>query len=386
MNNFVYYNPVKILFGAGQIEKLSKEIPADANILMLYGGGSIKKNGVYNQVKIALDNFNLTEFGGVEPNPSYETLMEAVKVVKNKQIDFLLAVGGGSVIDGTKFVAAAARYQGDDPWDLLSKGAKVKDALPLATVLTLPATGSEVNGNSVISRKSIKEKLAFGHPKLFPVFSVLDPQVVASLPERQIRNGIVDAYVHVIEQYLTYPVHAELQDRWAESILSGLIEIGPKVLKAPDDYQNAANLMWMASMALGGIIKVGCPEDWATHMIGHELTAMHGVDHALSLAIVLPGVMDEMREEKREKLLQYAERIWGIRAGDEVERIDEAIKQTNYFFQRLGMKTRLSEHNIRQETILEIQKRFENRPGFDALSETQTLTPVRVKALLEKRL
>jgi NADP-dependent alcohol dehydrogenase len=386
MNNFVYYNPVKILFGAGQIEKISKEIPSEAKILMLYGGGSIKSNGVYDQVKIALEDFDLTEFGGIEPNPTYETLMEAVKIVNEKNIDFLLAVGGGSVIDGTKFVAAAAKYQGDDPWDLLSKGAKVKDAVSLATVLTLPATGSEVNGNSVISRKSTQEKLAFGHPRLFPVFSVLDPQVVASLPERQVRNGIVDAYIHVIEQYLTYPVHAELQDKWAESILTSLIEIGPEVLKSPDNYHHAANLMWLASMALGGIIKVGCPEDWSTHMIGHELTAMHGVDHALSLAIVLPGVMDEMREEKREKLLQYAERIWGIRAGDDDERIDEAIKQTNYFFQRLGMETRLSDHNIGHETIDEIQKRFESRPGFDALSETETLTPERVKTLLESRL
>ncbi len=386
MNNFVYYNPVKILFGAGQIEKLSKEIPSDAKVLMLYGGGSIKSNGIYDQVKIALENFAMTEFGGIEPNPTYETLMKAVQVVNDKNIDFLLAVGGGSVIDGTKFVAAAAKYQGDDPWDMLTKGAEVKDALPLGTVLTLPATGSEVNGNAVISRKSIREKLAFGHSRLFPVFSVLDPHVVASLPERQIRNGIVDAYIHVIEQYLTYPVHAELQDRWAESILKSLIKVGPEVLKAPDNYHNAANLMWLASMALGGIIKVGCPEDWSTHMIGHELTAMHGVDHALSLAIVLPGVMEEMREEKREKLLQYADRIWGIQSGDNGQRIDEAIKQTNYFFQRLGMKTRLSDHNIGKDTISEIQKRFKSRPGFDALSETGTLTPDRVKALLESRL
>ncbi len=386
MNNFVYYNPVKVYFGNGQIAKLSKEIPQNANLLVLYGGGSIKKNGVYDEVMSALDGYNVLTFGGIEPNPTYETLMKAVDLIHDKSVDYLLAVGGGSVIDGVKFIAAAAKYQDGDPWDILAKGGKIKDALPFGTVLTLPATGSEVNSNAVVSRAALKEKLAFGHPLVFPKFSVLDPRVVASLPERQLRNGIVDAFVHVMEQYLTYPVDAELQDRWMESVLLTLKETGPKVLVEPDNYDHAANLMWEASMALSGIIKVGCPEDWSTHMIGHELTALHGVDHAASLAIVLPAVMHEMREEKKAKLLQYAKRVWSIESGSNEEIIQQAIAKTEAFFIDLGMKVRLADYNIGENTIDEIENRFSHRPGFNALSETASLTPHRVRKLLHTRL
>ena len=299
MNNFVFYNPVKVLFGAGMIEKLTKEIPAKAKVMILYGGGSIKKNGVYDQVIAALEGHSFIEFSGIEPNPEYTTLMKAVDEIRKNNVDFLLAVGGGSVIDGVKFISAAVNFEGDDAWEILSKRKKFTNTIPFGTVLTLPATGSEMNPNSVISRKEIKEKLAFGHPSLYPKFSILDPHVVASLPKKQIRNGIIDAFVHVIEQYLTIPMNAEIQDRWAEAVLSALIETGPKVINEPDNYHHAANLMWEATNALNGIINMGVLEDWSTHMIGHELTAIHGLDHAETLAIVLPGVMNEMRLDRK---------------------------------------------------------------------------------------
>lgn len=386
MNNFTFYNPVRIHFGAGQIEKISEEIPKDAKVLMVYGGGSIKKNGIYDQVVNVLEDFDLTEFGGVTANPEYDTLMEAVQLIREKGLNYILAVGGGSVIDGVKFIAAAVNYTEGEPWEILSKRKKFENPLPFGAVLTLPATGSEMNSGGVISRKSIKEKLAFGHPSLFPKFSIMDPQVVGSLPERQLRNGVVDAFVHVIEQYLTYNTDADVQERWSESLLISLKESGKDILQNPQEYQKAANLMWAATMALNGIIRVGCPEDWSTHMIGHELTALHGLDHGLTLAIVLPGVMQEMREEKYEKLLQYGERVWGIVDGDEEVRIDRVIEKTDNFFRELGMQTRLSEHGIGEDTIDEIVSRFSNRPGFDSLSERRNLTPERVGRLLRARL
>ena len=387
MNNFIFYNPVKLIFGKDEINQIEKEIPSENKVMLIYGGGSIKKNGVYERVIKSLKNHDIIEFGGVEPNPKYETLMKAVEKAKNENVDFLLAVGGGSVIDGTKFIAAAARFQGVDPWDMLSKGEKVKDAIPLGTILTLPATGSEMNNTSVVSRVSTKEKLPFAHPRLFPKFSILDPQVVYSLPERQVRNGIVDAFVHVLEQYLTTEIKAEVQDRWAEGILKAIISTGPDVMTDQENYDNAANLMLEATMALNGILRMGVDEDWSTHMIGHELTALHGIDHAETLAIALPGVMNEMRYEKSVKLLQYAERIWGICSDDgENDSIDEVIGQTEDFFRKLGMKTKLSEHNIPISTIDEIEKRFRNRPGFDRLSETGKLTPERVRKVLESRM
>ncbi|HKK67919.1 MAG TPA: iron-containing alcohol dehydrogenase [Bacteroidales bacterium] len=387
MENFTFYNPVKIIFGKGEIPGVAAQIPETSHVMVLYGGGSIKKNGIHAQVKDALKNHKVTEFGGIEANPKYETLMKAVELVKEKDVDFLLAVGGGSVIDGTKFVAAAALYEGEDPWYMLSKGEKVKAALPVGVVLTLPATGSEMNAGAVINRESTKEKLPFGHPRLFPRFSVLDPEVVYSLPERQVRNGIVDAFVHVMEQYLTYPVNAEVQDRWSEGLLNALVETGPKVLSNQKNYDNAANLMWEATMALNGLVASGVPEDWSTHMIGHELTALHGIDHAETLAIVLPGVMQEMRHEKSEKILQYAARVWGRCCDDNEDMaINDAIEKTETFFKKMGMKTRLSDHNIGMDTIKEIVSRLSLRPGFDALGERESVSPERVRKILESRI
>lgn len=361
MYNFEYKNPVKIIFGKNTIPKVAAEVPKNAKILLTYGGGSIKKNGVYDQVMNALTGFELLEFGGIEVNPHYETCMKAVEIVKNEKVDFLLSVGGGSVLDATKFIAAAALYQKGDPWDILVKRGKVEDAIPIGAVLTLPATGSEMNGNSVITRVSTLEKMAFSSPKVMPQFSILDPECVFTLPDRQVANGIVDAFVHVMEQYLTFDVNSPLQDRFAESILTTLIEEGPKVLADRKDYDAAANFMWSATMALNGLIGVGVAQDWATHGIGHELTAFHGIDHARTLAIVLPGVMNIKRENKKEKILQYGKRIWGITEGTDDEKIDAAIAKTIEFFESVGLPTTLPEYDVTEESVTKIVARFEKR-------------------------
>lgn len=384
MQNFEYQNPVKIIFGKGDISKVGENIPKGSKILLTYGGGSIFKNGVYDQVKSSIKEFEVVEFGGIEPNPHYETLMKALEVVKNENITFLLSVGGGSVLDGTKFIAAAACFQKGDPWLILSKQASVEEALPIGAVLTLPATGSEMNGNSVITRIETTEKLAFSSPKVMPVFSILDPEVIFSLPEKQVANGIVDAFVHVMEQYLTFPVNSPIQDRFAESVIITLVEEGPKVLANRTDYDAAANLMWSATMALNGLIAVGVPQDWATHTIGHELTAYHGIDHAQTLAIVLPGVMHIKRKQKKDKIIQFGERVWGICEGGTDERIDKTIQKTIDFFESVGLPTRLSDYGVSTDTIDKICTRFEKR-GFK-IGEKADIGPAEIRLILENRL
>jgi NADP-dependent alcohol dehydrogenase len=384
MNNFIFYNHTKILFGKGQIALIADEIPEDARVLMIYGGGSIKTNGVYDQVVDALGDIEFYEFPGIEPNPSYEKCMKAIDVIEEYDIDFLLAVGGGSVVDAAKFIAAAYCYQGEDPWDILAHNEEVTEALPLGVVLTLPATGTEMNGNSVISRIEYKEKLSFSSPEVLPLFSVLDPQVVATLPKRQLGNGVVDAYIHVIEQYLTYPVNAKLQDRMAESIMLTLIEEGPKVLNDPSNYEACANFMWTSTLALNGLIKCGVPEDWTTHMIGHEITALHGIDHARTLAIVLPGVMNIIRDPKKLKIIQYARRIWGIEENDENKTIDLAIRKTIEFFESMGLSTHLRDYKIPITTIDEIVERMEER-GDVNIGENKLIGIIEIKKILEDR-
>ncbi|WP_297093486.1 iron-containing alcohol dehydrogenase [uncultured Draconibacterium sp.] len=384
MYNFEFRNPVKILFGKESISKLSGEIPADANILMIYGGGSIKRTGVYDQVMAALKGCTVAEFSGIEANPHYETCMKAVEVVKEKNIDFLLAVGGGSVLDATKFIATAALYENGDPWDILAAGVPVEKALPLGAVLTLPATGSEMNGNSVITRAETQEKKAFGSPLVMPLFSVLDPECVFTLPDRQVANGVVDAFVHVMEQYLTFKVNSPLQDRLAESILTTLVEEGPKVLADRKNYDAAANFMWCATMALNGMIAVGVPQDWSTHVIGHELTAFHGIDHGRTLAIVLPGVMNIKRDNKKEKILQYGERIWGITAGNEDERIDAIIARTVEFFESLGVPCRLPDYDVPESSIAKIVERFKQSEA--KIGEKQDMDYVEIEKILRDRL
>lgn len=361
MQNFDFYNPTHILFGKGRIADLNKLIPIDAKVLLLYGGGSIKKNGIFDEVISALGNRDISEFSGIEPNPTYENLLNAVEIVKTKKIDFLLAVGGGSVIDSTKFIAAAALIETGEPWSILEKrGTNIGKALPFGTILTLPATGSEMNSGGVVTRRSINAKMSFNSRHCFPKFSILDPTKTYTLPIRQIGNGAVDAFIHVMEQYLTYPVNSPVQDRFAEGLLKTLIEEGPKALIEPENYDVRANLMWCASMALNGVISTGVPQDWATHMIGHELTALHGLDHAQTLAIILPSMLRIRKEAKREKLLQYAERVWDLRVGNDDARIDAAINLTQAFFEQMGVKTHLSDYALGSECITPILSALEN--------------------------
>lgn len=348
MLNFRYRNPVEIVFGKGMIAELANLVP-EGKILMTFGGGSIKSNGVYDQVKKALGNRTVFEFGGIEPNPKYETLMKAVELVRDKHIDFLLSVGGGSVLDGTKFIAAAARFPGVDPWAILEQGASVNDAVPLGSVITLPATGSEMNSLAVISRNSSTQKLAFGSPHVFPKFSILDPETTFTLSLRQVANGIVDTFVHVCEQYITFPVNAPLQDRQAEAILLTLIEEGPKVGSDPKNYDVRANLMWAATQALNGWLNCGVPQDWTTHAIGHELTALTGTDHARTLALVMPALWKHQGKEKHEKLLQFAERVFGIKGKAPEKVIDQAIEKTKEFFVSVGLKASKKEYGITEE-------------------------------------
>lgn len=359
MLNFEFYNPTRIIFGTDTIQRIHDFVPSDARVLMLYGGESARKNGTLDEVRTALGQREIQEFGGIEPNPSYETLMKAVELIREQKLDFLLAVGGGSVIDGTKFIAAAVNYAGDE-WQILeTHGAKITQALPFGSVLTLPATGSEMNSGGVVTRKSTQTKLAFGSSHVFPQFSVLDPNKTYSLPLRQLANGVVDAFIHVMEQYLTYSVNAQVQDRFAESLLQTLIEIAPKVVEESADYDTRANLMWTATMALNGLIGAGVPQDWSTHMIGHELTALHNIDHARTLAIVLPANMQVRRAQKRDKLLQYAERVWHIVDGDEEQRIDAAIARSRAFFEDLGLPTRLADYQLGAKDIDEVIKQLE---------------------------
>ena len=384
MLNFELYNPTNYIFGTNQIEKLPKLVPAKAKILLVYGGGSIFKNTIYNQVTAALKDFEIEEFGGIEPNPRFKTLMKAVEIVKSKKIDFILAVGGGSVIDGVKFISGATHFEGN-PIDILKNRILFTDlnkVIPFGTVLTLPATGSEMNSGAVVTIEATQEKLTMGGSALFPKFSICDPAVIASLPKRQIENGIIDAFTHVMEQYLTYPHDALLQDRLAESILQTLVEIGPSVVEHPTDYKLASNYMWCATMALNGLIQKGVPSDWATHMIGHELTALYEIDHARTLAIIGPNLYKVMFETKKEKLAQYGKRIFNL-TGSQDEIAKEAINKTIEFFHTMGMKTKLSEYTKNfDKTAHFIVDRFEKR-GWKGLGENQKVTLDKVKAIVE---
>jgi NADP-dependent alcohol dehydrogenase len=385
MLNFSFQNPTKIHFGEDQIHLIAKEIPADAKVLLVYGGGSIKSNGVYDQVVAALADHTWFEFSGIEPNPKYQTLMKSLEIIEKEGIDYLLAVGGGSVVDGAKFIAAAALFEGDDPWDILAKQAPVEKALPLGAVLTLPATGSESNGNSVVTRDG--NKLPFASSLVRPQFAVLDPKVTLSLSDRQISNGVVDAFVHVMEQYLTYSVNGKVQDRFAEGLLQTLIEEGPKALetKTKNDLEIRANIMWSATMALNGLIGAGVPQDWSTHMIGHELTGGFGIDHARTLSIVLPAVMKIKRKEKHAKLLQYAERVWQLTDADEEVKIDKAIELTEGFFKRMDVPVRLSEIDITKDQIDGLIERLEQH-GMTELGEHSDITLDVSRKILEAAL
>ncbi len=384
MNNFELYNPTNLIFGKDQIEKLTVLIPKNSKVMLAYGGGSIFKNGIYEKVKSVLNDFEIIEFGGIEPNPHFETLMKAVAIIKAQKIDFILAVGGGSVIDGVKFISAAVYYQGN-PIEILHKRILFKDVskvIPFGTVLTLPATGSEMNSGAVVTIAATQEKLTLGGSALFPKFSICDPSVITSLPKRQLQNGVIDAYVHVLEQYLTYQHDGYLQDRIAEGILETLIQVSPNVVENPTDYALASNFMWCCTMALNGLIQKGVPSDWATHMIGHELTALYGIDHARTLAIIGPNLYRVMFETKKQKLAQYGKRIFNL-SGSEDEIANEAIQKTIDFYKTMGMPTKLSdcEKNF-EKTADFIVNRFKER-GWTAMGEKQNITLEKVKSIVE---
>ncbi|RJP62774.1 MAG: iron-containing alcohol dehydrogenase [Ignavibacteriales bacterium] len=385
MFNFDFYNPTRIIFGKDRLEEINKYVPADAIVFITYGGGSAKKSGLIDKIKNVLGKRNIHEFGGIEPNPRYETLMKAVDVVKKEKINFILAVGGGSVIDGTKFITLASNYNADAR-DLLKYGFMripfdvVGKVVPFGTVLTLPATGSEMNNGAVISYEH--GKFPVMSELTYPTFSILDPTLTFTLPEIQVANGIVDAFVHTTEQYLTFPVNGKLQDRMAEGILQTLIEIGAPAVAEKENYDVRANHVWSATLALNGLIGAGVPQDWTTHMIGHELTALFGIDHGQTLAIVLPALLQVKRQQKKAKLLQYAERVWHIENENDEEKIDLAIQKTSEFFESLGIKTHLSEYGIKADEIINVVNQLKVH-GLTALSETQDITPDVSKKILE---
>ena len=383
MLNFELYNPTNLIFGKGQITKLSSLVPKNTKILLAYGGGSIFKNGIHDQVIKNLEGFDIVEFGGIEANPHFETLMKAVQIIKDQNIGFILAVGGGSVIDGVKFISAAVKFDGN-PMEILHKRMQIaNNAVPFGTVLTLPATGSEMNSGAVITIEETQEKLAFGGSAMFPKFSICDPTVIESLPKRQIQNGVIDAYTHVLEQYLTYPHDAILQDRIAESVLQTLVEIGPGVVENPTDYKLASNFMWSCTMALNGLLNKGVPVDWATHMIGHELTALYGIDHARTLAIIGPNLYRTMFETKKDKLAQYGERVWNVTGTTVDEKAKQAIEKTVAFFHTMGMDTKLSDYTENYENTANfIVERFDKR-GWKGLGEKQNITLEKVKEIVE---
>ncbi len=379
MTNFTFHNPTKIIFGKGSISELSNELSTDQKILLTFGGGSIKKNGVYEQVMTALAGYDVIEFGGIEANPQYRTCMKAVERAKSENVDFLLSVGGGSVLDAVKFIAAAAKWDGDEPWDFITNGLPLKAALPLGCVLTLPATGSESNPNSVISRQETSEKRAFIDPHVFPVFSILDPETTFSLPERQIANGIGDAFAHVMEQYLTYPVNSPVQDRFAEGLLMTLIEEGPKALDNPQDYDTRANIMWAATVALNTLIGRGVPHDWATHQIGHELTALHGIDHARTLSIIFPAVLKHQKKGKFAKLVQYGRRVWNLQ-GDDNAVADATIAKTAEFFKSLGLPVSLADVDLTPADVTKIAQAHAQRGS--RLGERQTIGAQEIQEII----
>ncbi|NHO33480.1 iron-containing alcohol dehydrogenase [Acetobacter fallax] len=386
MLDFSFFNPTRVLFGRDMLARMEDYIPVGARVLVLYGGGSVLRNGTMERVRSGLTQREMLEFGGIEPNPTFETLMRAVALVREKSVDFLIALGGGSVIDGAKFVAAAAVWDGD-PWGILAtRGSEIRTAIPLAAIPTLPATGSEMNGTAVITRADIAAKRVFKSEHVFPVFAVLDPTLTFTLPPWQIANGIVDAFVHVLEQYLTYPADAPVQDRFAEGLLHVLLEVADTTLAEPENYDARSSLMWAATLALNGLIGAGVPQDWSSHLIGHELTALYGLDHARTLAVVFPAMLSVRREEKRAKLIQYAERVWGVREGSDDEKIRSALTLTNEFFMRLGLGIHLSDYGLGQGDVEALLAALERTHGTCALGERQSVTPDVARAVLEAAL
>lgn len=346
MNNFELNNPTKIVFGTDSMNRISDLIrPFGNKVLITYGGGSVKKNGIYEKVVSQLKDFEIREFGGIEPNPRVETIRKAREENKDFNPDFILAVGGGSVIDGTKLLASSMYYSGD-PWDFLVKNdSEPQKYVPFGVVLTLSATGSEMNNGSVITNWETHEKLLFGREQTYPVFSILDPQNTYSVPKDQTAYGIIDAFSHVLEQYIVNSKNTPLQDRFSEGILLTLIENSKNVLDDPKDYIARANIMFSACMALNNLISSGTNQDWATHNIGDEISAFYDIPHAGGLAIITPRWMDVVKKDKATKIIQFGKRIWQLSGTDE-QVIEGAIKKTYDFFSSLGVKMSFKEWNI----------------------------------------
>lgn len=374
MNNFDFCNPTRILFGEGAAEGLRSYIPQDAKVLVVYDA-IIEHIGTLDKVLSHVPN-TVFKFNKIESNPKFEVLMEAVELVRKEKIDFILAVGGGSTMDGAKFISIASNNEafiGNESEILHVEpmtDKRITQSIPLATVVTLPATGSEMNPHAVISRG--EDKLGISSPFIYPAVSVLDPTYTFTLPASQLANGIADSFIHTAEQYITFPAEGRFQDRTAEGILRTLVEVADTNLNEPKNYDARANLMWCSTMALNGLIGSGVPVDFATHMIGHEVTSLFGIAHAPSLVIIMPALWRVRKQQKWEKLLQYAERVWDITEGTEEEKIDLAIDKTEEFFRSLGLKTRFSEHGLSFEQVEGVLTLLEKH-NMTNLSETGDL-------------
>ncbi|MEE9913076.1 MAG: iron-containing alcohol dehydrogenase [Deltaproteobacteria bacterium] len=383
MLNFTFHNPTKVIFGQDSIKLISSEIPRNARVMITYGQESAKKYGVLDEVKAALQGCELTDFGGIEPNPEYEMLVKGISLARQKKIDYLLAIGGGSVIDGTKFMSAAIPFKDDPSLLLENAGSAIVQSLPVGAVVTLPASGSEMNSRMIISRKAVMMKRGIMNPFLFPRFAVLDPTKTYPLPARQTGNGVVDTFVHVLEQYLTYPVNGKVQDRLAEALLLLLVEEGPQALREPENYDVRANLMWAATLGLNGLIGAGVPQDWSAHRLGYELTVLYGLDHARTLAALVPAMLKVRAQGKRQKLLQYADRIWGIDSGSELSRIDAAIEKTRAFFESMGLPTYLSGYGLSNVDIEQVARLLAAH-GMINMGENKDVTLEMMREILNR--
>lgn len=383
MLDFYYFNPTRIFFGQDAVFRAAVTVPQDKKIMVVYGQSSAVKCGYVGELKKALEDREAVEFGGIEPNPEYDYLISGLNLARREKVGFLIAIGGGSVIDAAKFIAAALLYEGD-PWEfVMDRGESIRGAIPVGAVVTMPASGSEANNRAVISRRSVGIKRAFMNDHLFPVFAALDPTKTYTLPPRYVGNGVVDTYVHILEQYLTYPAGGEVQDRLAEGLLMLLLDLGPRAIKEPDNYRLRANLMWCATLGLNGLIGAGVPQDWAAHRAGYELTMIYGLDHAQTLAVLVPAMMEVRREIKRGKLLQYAERVFGLKEGTENERIGKAISLTRQFFEIMGLPTRMSGYGVHDLDVDLIISSLEEHQLFP-LGERKDISPEVMRLILER--
>ena len=379
MVQFRLRNPTEILFGKGEIAALKKLVAAGTRVLLLYGGGSIKTNGVYDQVMAALAACDVEPFGGVEVNPVYETILEAAAAARRHGSQLVLGVGGGSVIDAAKFLANVIPITGGDPWDELMARRFPANPLPVGAVLTLPATGSESNAVSVMTHRGRRLKYPFANEATRPRFAILDPSTMQSLSRRQLENGAVDAFTHVLEQYMTAPVNTPIQHGFSETIMKVLAEWGPKLVETKSE-EACENVMWAANQALNGLIGAGVPQDWSTHYIGHAITALHGVDHARTLTMIMPMLMRYKLAQKTTMLARYARNVWGVNEADDAKAAEAGIARTEDFFRRMGCPVRASEAEltIDEQGILAHLETV----GHTALGENRDIRADDVRAIL----